>query len=246
MADICSLQDLYRGFFITEPKGNNAFSYERRQHRSLYVAPLVRGTWKDTAVGHEIVFDDIDDGAERPCVGLARFVYWERQGQHVFVFDNHQHAFMFWFWGVRIGVIEPGGRLIHVDQHKDTRVPARGIDLAGPGASWAEVFRYVNEELNVGNFIPPALKNGLFSEVVFIDSSSAFDRTVAPAAAVDIDLDIFSLPMEYIDEAKKMRVIRDLLKEARLVTIATSPFFMDQAKGVTIIQRLFGTGGMDD
>jgi hypothetical protein len=47
-------------------------------------------------------------------------------------------------------------------------------------------------------------------------------------AILNIDLDIFSPELEYIPESKKMKCIKNLMKHVTFVTIATSPYFIDQ------------------
>jgi hypothetical protein len=47
-------------------------------------------------------------------------------------------------------------------------------------------------------------------------------------AVLNIDLDIFSPELEYIPRSKKMKCIKNLMKYVTFVTIATSPYFIDQ------------------
>ena len=78
--------------------------------------------------------------------------------------------------------------------------------------------------LNVGNFIQPALKHGIFSEVIIIDSSYGFDLDIQGEFVLDIDLDIFSKDMEYISYDLRINKIKELIEKARVITIASSPF----------------------
>jgi len=229
----------YSGFFLEDPQGNNAFSYEARQTKKIYVAPLVSGTLGDAAVGQETAFCEMVDGKERACVGLKNFVYIKHDGKDIFIFDNHNHAFVFWALGIMAGLVDPGGRMIHVDQHKDTRdplfhLPARFWETV----SMQEVCEYANQVLNVGNFITPALSAEVFGEVRFVDSQQGFDETPAPAQVLDLDLDIFCPDMDYIPRAQKFSVIRQALAQVKLVTIATSPYFIGQEEAIRILVDL--------
>ncbi len=47
-------------------------------------------------------------------------------------------------------------------------------------------------------------------------------------SVLNIDLDIFARELDHISEKKKMKIITNLLKKVKYVTIATSPFFIDQ------------------
>jgi len=238
--NIQSLQALYHGFHITEPVGNNAFSYAQRQNKSIWVPPLIPGTFSDLVPGEKVVFSEIEDGLEKNRSGLKYFHYFPFQGKDIFVFDNHNHAFFFWLAGFEQGVLNPGQQLVHIDQHTDMRTPIKwpvfSLD-SRPGMQ--EVFRYTNYQLNVGNFIQPALRMGLFSGVEIIDSSTAFGRPLPDSFVLDIDLDIFSEDMRYIPNRKKRKKIKEYLDAARFITIATSPFFMDQQEALRQLRLIF-------
>jgi len=234
-------RNYYAGFFLEGCHGNNAFSYEARRTKRLFVAPLVEGNLADVQVGTETAFCEMVDGKERACLGLKNFVYLKHHGKDIFIFDNHNHAFVFWSLGIMAGRVSPGGRMIHVDQHKDTRAPV--FDL--PTGFWEtvsmkEVCEYANQVLNVGNFIKPALSSGMFSEVSLVDSQQAFDETPAPANVLDLDLDIFSADMNYIARDQKCAFIQKAFDQAKLVTVATSPYFIAQEGAVGIVGEIIG------
>jgi hypothetical protein len=44
---------------------------------------------------------------------------------------------------------------------------------------------------------------------------------------LNLDLDFFSDEMEYIDYEKKKRIILDIAQKSKLITISSSPFFID-------------------
>jgi homogentisate 1,2-dioxygenase len=47
-------------------------------------------------------------------------------------------------------------------------------------------------------------------------------------SVLNIDLDFFAPEMNFIDEEEKLKLIRNLLGKVKCVTIATSPYFIDQ------------------
>ena len=102
-----------------------------------------------------------------------------------------------------------------------------------------DVFIYTNEVLNVGNFIQPALKKEIFSQVIIIDSSYGFDVKVEGEYALDIDLDIFSKDMDYIPYDFRLNKIKDLIRDAKVITIATSPYFIEQDYAIKVLKELF-------
>lgn len=56
---------------------------------------------------------------------------------------------------------------------------------------------------------------------------------------LDIDLDIFAHEMDYISNKIKLKRIRELLPRADLITIATSPYFIDQKTALKFLKMIF-------
>lgn len=228
----------YNGFYIEKPAGNNAFSYAERTQKRIYVAPLVKAgpeSLSSLQVSAEIAFCEVCEGQEQCCHGLRSFLELEVGGKKVYIFDNHNHAFYFWSRALSEGRFEKGALLVHVDQHKDMREPTAYIDSV---ENEAEVFEYTNFELNVGNFIKPALRLGLFRDVLIIDSSRAFKERIEGDIVLDIDMDIFSDDMDYIDFDLRLEKIKELYAAASVVTVATSPYFIDQSRAIELIKRI--------
>ncbi len=231
------LSQYYQGFYIDQPLGNNAFSFEQRKNKRIYVPSFIRGSLKDVQLGQEIVFSEIVDGLEINSCGLKHFVHMiHPPSQHVFIVDNHQHAFF--CWGC-LGLKKSDAMtLVHVDQHKDTRIPVYFLEKKD--ISLQKIWKYTQDVLNVGNFIPPAVSLGWFSDVIHIGSEEDFLKKQMPSDMIlDIDLDIFSSAMSYIPDELKIKYLRKWMSQAKVVTIATSPFFIEQPKALTILHQLF-------
>ena len=47
-------------------------------------------------------------------------------------------------------------------------------------------------------------------------------------SVLNLDLDIFAPELDHIPEEKKIQVIKNLLKRVKYITIATSPYFIEQ------------------
>lgn len=143
---------------------------------------------------------------------------------------------MYWF---KNGKLKKGTTLVHVDQHRDTHDPDQPFKMDGDNpVDLDQVFEYTNFVLNVGNFIKPALAMGVFSGVHNIDSRSSFEAPLPGEFVLDIDADIFSDDMAYIDHHYKMEKIKGYIDRAKLITIASSPFFMEQDKAIGVIKDL--------
>lgn len=226
----------YVGFYINEPTGNNIFSYDDRLNKSIYVPKLIEGTLDDVKIGDAVVFNEIDFEEEINAIGLKNMVKYDFKGKDVYIFDNHNHAFYFWIKSLNKGMFNKGCKLVHIDQHKDMREPENyDVDIN----SIEDVFRYTNYTLNVGNFIKPALYYNIFSEAIIIDSTYGFEMNVEGEIVLDIDLDIFSKDMEYMSYDLRINKIKEYIERAKVITIASSPFFIEQDYAIKVLKELF-------
>ena len=225
-----------QSFWLKGSKGNNAFSYEKRgENPRLFVPPIVEGGFADLKIGKEVAFEDFEEGKLKSCVGLESFVKMDFLGTPGVVFDNHNHAFYFWQEAVNKGVIKPGATLVHVDQHKDTREPAEPYR----GANLVDAFKYTNEVLNVGNYIPPAVECGLIGEVISITSEAGLNEVARQGNVIlNLDLDFFVPEME-VGFEKAREFLRAQAEKADFITIATSPFFIDQEGVLEVLAAFF-------
>lgn len=220
-------------FYITEPVSNNAFNHDKRLHKRIFVPALKEGKVEDVRLGSKIVFEDFDeDGCPIPCLGLDHFIKTKLGKAPTYIFDNHNHSFSFWCMEHAKGHILKDARLIHIDQHKDTRKPTSYLKH-DELTDLEKVQEYANTVLNVGNFIPPAQEAGLVDDLIIIDSIASMESFEKKPPTyenmiLDIDLDFFSSDMAYISNDYKVKFIRALIPEASIITIATSPFFIEQ------------------
>jgi hypothetical protein len=242
--------------YIEEPVSNNAFDYDKRKlenpNPTLFRTDLIDGDLKDLAVGERIAFESINDNGEIiPCRGLKHFILMpnphSKSPCNIYIFDNHNHAFYFWHQERLLGNIKPHSTLIHVDQHKDTRIPARFLH-PDDYSNLEEIYRYTNSILNVGNFIPAGVKSEVIKDVIFLDSQKSFEEfkisdyqklSEEKRLILDIDIDVFAPELDFIDNQLKLKTIKELLPLANTVTIATSPFFIDQELALDWIRKIF-------
>jgi hypothetical protein len=232
-------KDYSQPFEITRAVGNNALSFDRRGPApSLWVPSVVTGTFDDVKAGSRVVFEEFDEnGVLRSCPGLAHLVKTTWHGIPTVVMDNHNHAFYFWSEARTQGIIGPRATLIHVDQHRDTRVPERMYD----GDTLDEAFAYTNFHLNVGNYVVPAERAGLIGLTQMVTGEDALcDRRFLAHEnkILNIDLDFFAPEMSYIDFALAAEFIAAHLKSSSFVSIATSPFFIEQGRAVDVLRQL--------
>jgi hypothetical protein len=56
---------------------------------------------------------------------------------------------------------------------------------------------------------------------------------------LNLDLDFFEPNLDYIDYNLKKKVILNIAKKAKVITVATSPFFIDQEVAIKVFKDLF-------
>ena len=56
---------------------------------------------------------------------------------------------------------------------------------------------------------------------------------------MNLDLDFFAKELDYIPFEDKKRVILHFASQAHLITVATSPFFIDQQRALDMFGRVF-------
>ena len=149
--------------------------------------------------------------------------------------------------------------MIHFDQHKDMRVPeftllqaikkikennaVYDLKYQDFDYDYKILYSYTNYFLNVGNFIVPLLENGFIYDVVIVDSTYSMgkldkDIDSYDEVILDIDLDFFSPDMDYIDEDEKLRLIQRCYEKAKIITICTSPYFIDFERAKKKLEKI--------
>ncbi len=247
-----------KAFYIREKISNNAFNFEKRPDKKLYVPQLVEGNVNDVRPGQEVVFEDFDDdGILHSCKGLQEFVKTTFGTVPVYIFDNHNHAFAFWCLEKKLGTLKNDALLIHIDQHKDTRIPEKFIESVD-AEDLEKVFDYTNRVLNVGNFIPAARHIGLVKDIIFLDSEYSLkalkEKLALPGEdggisgrnlILDIDLDFFAPDSDYIGNDLKLEIIEQLIPKSSVITFATSPYFIDQERAIHWLHQIAQRGRND-
>ncbi len=233
-----------KSFFLEKALGNNAFSFEKRSNKRLFVPALIEADISDIAVWDTIAFEDRDfEGNLQSCVGLKNFYELKWNEKKIYLFDNHNHAYFFW-WKEHLSSKEKDKKytLIHIDEHSDMRDPWVYLDK---NPSLEQVFDYTNYMVNVGNYIIPAIHDWLIeADVVQIrDTQSLKDYFDLDLETKDIilnlDLDFFEPALDFIDYNLKKKVILDAANKADIITVATSPFFIDQERALRVYRDIF-------
>ncbi len=236
---------LYTSPYILDGKrGNNAFSYDSRgENPSLYIAEVKEWRIEDVEKWENIVFEEVEDGVLKSCTWVRNFIQFQLdEFSHkptVTIFDNHNHALYFWYEALARGDINLWAELIHIDEHSDLWENENTIISRNLGKIW----EFTNSSCNVGNYIQPALSDGTIEKVTRIENEYQVDEYTNyipnPNSILNLDLDFFSPEMDFINEEKKISLIRHLIPQVRCITIATSPFFIDQDLAIEKLRKIF-------
>lgn len=231
-----------KSFFIKKPVWNNSFSYDIRKNKQLFVSNIIEATTQDIALWKNIVFEDIDfSGKLQSCRWLEYIYKIEWEWKKIYLFDNHNHAYFFWHLAKEKDIKY---RLIHIDEHSDMRSPEVFLDTKSL-QSLETIFEYTNFTLNVWNYIIPAIHDWLIdSEVIQIRDSHSleayFDLDMQGKQTIlNLDLDFFQPELDYIDYDVKRKVVLDAADKASIITVATSPFFINQDLAISTFKDLF-------
>lgn len=232
-------------FFIEKPVWNNALSYEKRKLKKLYVPSLKKiDNLDEICLWDEIAFSDFDfDGNLIEQVWLKNFYEISWKNKTIYLFDNHNHAYYFWYLARKNNIIWNNNLLIHIDEHSDLRDPWV-YQTRDETNDLQKVFDFTNFTLNVWNYIIPAQKEGIIKDFIQIRSEfNLLEYLQNPPTWEDIicnlDLDFFEPNLDFIDYDLKKKVVIDACEKARVITICTSPFFIDQSLALDVFFDIF-------
>lgn len=222
----------YGGFWLPCWKGNAVFGTQ-----TLWVAPLSNGTWEDVKIGTLPSFCVHEGDKDQIFYGLEEFLlfYWE--WVPVYLFDNHNHALYFWYRELKKWTFSKGIKLIHIDQHSDL-----GENWCVIEDEWLDsISLFVNEHCNVGNFIKPALASGLFVSCDQIRTEVGLFDYIPPEGdyVLDLDLDFWDEAMGIERFDLSFEKVRSLIRSAKILTIATSPYFLDPQRAIALLRKIF-------
>lgn len=232
-----------KSFYIENPVWNNAFSFDKRNNKKLFVTSEINWNLDYLELWTEIVFEDFDFSWKLVSFsGLKNFIRFNYMWKEIIIFDNHNHAIYFWAEAYSRWIIWKKSNLIHIDEHSDMRDPEiypENLD------DLQEIFDYTNFILNVGNYIIPAQKLWLVWEIYQIRSEAniedfSFENLDSRVSnIVNLDVDFFAPELDYMNYNNKIDFCREMIKKSDFITIATSPFFIDQELAIKVIKEIF-------
>ena len=242
-----TLQQLYNWFFLDTTCANAKISNCKK---FLRVAPLEKVdyyNWIEIDKKNFVFAEKNENWEIEYFHGLKNFLWIENLNfPPIFIFDNHNHAIVF-----RYNIICDKNfkniELIHIDQHSDCRNNENHLEIYGGWNELEKVFLFWNEECNVWNFIPPAIESWMISNQIQIRSITALenlkiDKNQCFILDIDLDFCLDWISKNKIDpDAVKLLKSKfyEIWKSALWITIATSPYFLDQELAISILEILF-------
>ncbi len=244
---------------------SSKFLPSKERVNSIYVAPRKKWDLNDLALGSKPVFREKNQqeviveyqGLEK-FVELKIPVTWisyppvPQSGTSPLVggtypciiFDNHNHALFFWYEAYTNNLFKKWVKVIHIDQHTDMNENTNILDDID-NLSEQEIFDFTNYSCNVGNFIKPALQSWLIWSVELITTEykllhfdTADEILKQEEYILDIDLDFWHPDMSIEQFDQTIEQTRKLIQYAKYVTIATSPFFLDQQLALELCKKI--------
>jgi len=243
-------------FYITTPVWNNAFSYEKRKNKKLYVPNLIEiDDLNEIKLQshpspllqereYKVAFEDYDFNDNLSTnFWLENFYKIKWKWKDIYLLDNHNHAFYFWYLARSEWIIWDNNILVHIDEHADTRDNNKHL-LKPDSYDLQKVFDFTNHELNVGDYIVPALEEGIMWEVIQIRNEMNLldyrgDFSSDAWIILNLDLDFFQPDLDYIDYDLKKKVILDVASKASIITVSTSPFFINWELAICVFKDIF-------
>lgn len=206
----------------------------------IFVPNLIQGNLDDLEEWSEIVFEEVVDNKLISCTGLKYFIQTEYKWIPTYIFDNHNHALFFWYRYTKQFEETKPFVVIHIDQHADTKENKNSFKASH--SSPQEVMSFTNYGCNVGNFLTSAKDAWIIEEIIQIRSQHALHNMEVLDFhtynyILDIDVDFWEWKTQQEMESD-IKIIRKIVNNACLITIASSPYFMDQKRAIEIIKTI--------
>ncbi len=229
-------------FWLKGNNWNNSFDYNKRLMKNInpaiYVPKLIQWDINDIKIWNNPVLQFVwNDGELVNYIGLKNFVKIKYKTKTIYIIDNHNHALFFWYLEISRWKINKDITVLHIDQHSDMK-PCSDFQSV---FNLENVFEYTNYELNVWNYLFAAHRCWIVNDIIQIRtqdklsqiSNNEFDPT---NTILNIDMDFWHPDM--INDLEKDILVQKLIKQIDLITIATSPYFIDQDIAIKKVKTL--------
>ena len=229
------------GFWLECKCWNNALDREKRKQLGsdckLWVPEIkkiaLKDLYKNLILWDKIVFEVVENKKLLSKIGLKNYLEFDIWNTKFAIFDNHNIA-LYFLWKYFFETREKLD-LIHIDQHSDLRKPDFMVEKLNTEKTLID---YTLKWVNVWNYLLPAQKffiNQIYQVRV---EPKLFELTkdFVKWKILNIDLDFWAPEMG--TSLESLKYLKELLFEAKLVLIATSPYFLEQNRAVELVKKL--------
>ena len=215
---------------LTENIWNNQFCFNQVENPRVWIADTIEWSLDSLEIWENTVFREMKNWKVVEYKWLNNFIHIKNNNQSIYIFDNHNHSLEYWIDEYEIWNIPFWFDLIHIDQHTDMNTSEFDLDIQNPNL----------DVYNVWNFIQPAMKSWLINNVEQINTEYKLlnFQTDENNLILDIDLDFRAPEMSIENYSETIEKTKNLISKSRVVTIATSPYFIDQDKAIKICKEL--------
>lgn len=215
---------------LTQNIWNNQFCFNQVENPKLRIANTIDWTVDNLHIWDEIVFREMKNWNVVWYKWLQNFIKTSNWDQTIYIFDNHNHALKYRIDEYKSWNIPFWFNLIHIDQHTDMNSSEFELDLDNPHF----------DVYNVWNFIQPAIKSWLINHIEQINTEHKLlnHETGKKDLILDIDLDFWAPEMSIEKYTDTIQKTKNLISNSRVVTIATSPYFLDQDIAIRLCKEL--------
>lgn len=209
---------------------NNQFWFNQVENPKIWIADMIDWMVPDIEIWNNPVFREMKNWKVVEYKWLKNFIHIKNENQSIYIFDNHNHALKYRIDEYKQWNIPFWFDLIHIDQHTDMNKSEFELDLENPNLN----------VYNVWNFIQPAIKSWLISKVEQINTEYKLlnFQTNEKNLILDIDLDFRAPEMSIEKYSETIEKVKNLISKSRVVTIAISPYFLDQNIAIKICREL--------
>lgn len=215
---------------LTENIWNNQFCFNQVENPRIWIADMIEWSTDNLIIWENTVFREMKNWKVVEYKWLKDFIHIKNSNQAIYIFDNHNHSLKYWIDEYKQWNIPFWFDLIHIDQHTDMNTSEFDLDIQNPNL----------DVYNVWNFIQPAIKSWLINRVEQINTEYKLlnFHIHEENLVLDIDLDFRAPEMSIEKYVETIEKTKNLISKSRVVTIATSPYFLDQKLAIKICKDL--------
>ena len=261
---------------MTTPIGNNTIDFKTRKKKwsdaILRIPPLIQWTIDDvclfsslmqgnysslTETNRGVCYEYVSDSWKlissswlQNLIQLSwTSIQKKKKRLHIYIIDNHNHAFYCRYKSYREWILQRRSHLIHIDQHSDLNTLSlqgtKQSNMISKNMSLSDIANYTNEVLDIASFIKPAKECGLISDYEMILTEYSLLQpynftSLQPWTILDIDLDFRAPEMSIEHYSQTIHRVKKLisLPQIQCITIATSPTYIDQKRALEILRDI--------